>query len=180
MATAIDIRGRRGPQGPAGPQGEQGPTGPAGEDGTDGAQGPPGADGTSGGHSMSFGGGTLGTSSTRYVFPCYNPSGTSPSIRKQPAGITATRVRIYMSAAGAGSGTGSYALAFCTVSGGVATPTGLGTTFLATDTAFAPPGYIEANISVPAGTDIAIQLIPSGTITGSPLEVMFTVVLFPS
>jgi hypothetical protein len=128
---------------------------------------------------MSFGGGTLGTSGTRYVYPCYNPSGSATAIRKQPTGIAATRVRIRMSAAGAGSGTGSYALALCTVSGGVATPTGLGTTFLATDTAFGSPGYIEANINIPEGTEIALQLTISGTVSGSPLEVMFTVTLFP-
>ncbi|MGK3995072.1 hypothetical protein [Sorangium sp. So ce1024] len=110
----------------------------------------------------------------------YNPSGTTGSIRKIATGIAAERVRIRMSVAGAGSGTGSYALELCTVSGGVATPVGLGTTFLATDVAFAAPGYIEATISIPEGTDIALQLTISGTVTGSPIEVLFTVTLFPA
>jgi hypothetical protein len=157
-----------------GPRGPQGPTGPTG------ATGPAGADGTSGGQPVYFGGGTLGTSGTRYVYPMYNPSGTTGSVRKIATGIAAQRVRIRMSAAGAGSGTGSYALALCTVSGGVATSTGLETTFLATDVALAAPGYIEGNISIPEGTDIAVQLTISGTVTGSPLEVLFTVTLFPS
>ncbi len=173
MAIADDIGGRRGPTGPTGPAGSNGATGATGP------TGPAGADGTSGGQPVYFGGGTLGTSGTRYVFPMYNPSGTNAAIRKIATSIAATRVRIRMTAAGAGSGTGSYALALCTVSGGVATSTGLGTTFLATDTGFAAPGYIEANINIPEGTDIAIQLVISGTVSGSPLEVYFTVTLFP-
>jgi hypothetical protein len=126
-----------------------------------------------------FGGATLGTSGTRFVFPMYGTSGTATSIRKVKAGIAATRVRIWMSVGTAGSGTGSYALTFCTVSGGVATSTGLGATFAPTDTGFVAPGYIEANINLPEGTDIALQLVITGTVSGSPLEVMFTIILYP-
>lgn len=162
MAIAERIGGRRGPQGI---QGEQGPAG---------EQGPPG---TSGGVVLLFGGGTLGTSGTRYVYPGYNASGTSGGLKRMRSPCDFSSVRIYYTDSAGGSGTGTYTVTFCTVESDVATATALTATFGPGDRDL-PGGYAEAAVSGSAGQEIALQLVVDGTVT-SPADGYFTVVLFP-
>ena len=119
-----------------------------------------------------FGGATTGTSGTRYVYPGYNASGTASSLKRMRIGANCTAVRLDMTNGAGGTGSGSFTFNLVTVSGDVATTTGLSLT-VSPD---ARTGSATGSVAITAGQEIAIQIIISGTVT-SPADFYITLTL---
>lgn len=122
--------------------------------------------------SAQFGASSLSTSGTKYLYPGNSSNTASAGVKRMRAPCATTRVDVYFCNTAAGTGAGDYTHNLCTVSGDVASPTGITTGALATSSRTSDMG---GTIALTLGQEIALQVVVNGTVT-SPADTTATIV----